>query len=176
MSTTLNEVRSLLNDADFQVYSDGDSTILIPILCEMDYLEGMSSDVDCRNIFVNIDENGEIVRVTLPYVIKLDKASPPLKRRVMKKLMELNADYKFVKFSLSEDEMVSAEIYLLLEDGILTSGQLKRCVDCIIYVVMKDRWRLLKMLETRKWPEPERKTVDEEVSKLFEDSGLNEQD
>jgi len=74
---------------------------------------------------------------------------------LVKAILDANDRYKIAKFGLDTDDgEVAAYIDLILADGTVTAGQLRRCMGVLLTVVLPVRRRLAAIVRTGRDPGP----------------------
>src|SRR5438105_5501442 len=87
MSMTIEEVKSLIQKPNTTFFSDDDNTLLYPF----------PHQGQMMNVYIQLLEEGEYVRFYIPYYLSL--ADSTSREGIYLKLLELNRQYKFLKFS-----------------------------------------------------------------------------
>jgi len=141
MSMTIEELKSLVQKPNTTFFSDDDNTLLYPF----------PHQGQMMNVYIQLLEEGEYVRFYIPYYLSLAESSN--REGIYLKLLELNRQYKFLKFSVDpSDYEMTVSLEFPIEDGTMTENQLYRCMVAITSVAMEERSHLKTLLSTGIYP------------------------
>jgi hypothetical protein len=141
MGMTIDELQTLLRKPNAVFYSDGDGTLLYPF----------PHQGQMMTVYIQLLEEGEYVRFFIPYYLSLADVSD--REPVLLRLLDLNRQYKFLKFGVDPGDMeVTASIEVPIEDGGLTEQQVTRCMAAITSVAMEERGHMKTLLATGIYP------------------------
>jgi hypothetical protein len=141
MGMTIDELQTLLRKPNAVFYSDGDSTLLYPF----------PHQGQMMTVYIQLLEEGEYVRFFIPYYLSL--ADVPDREPILLRLVDLNRQYKFLKFGVDPSDMeVTASIEVPIEDGSLTEQQVTRCMAAITSVAMEERGHMKTLIATGIYP------------------------
>lgn len=151
---TIDELQAVLKRPNAVFYSDGDGTLLYPF----------PHQGQMMTVYIQLLEEGEYVRFFIPYYLSLTSASD--REAIYLRLLDLNRQYKFLKFGVDPSDMeVTASIEIPIEDGSLTEQQVTRCMAAITSVAMQERAHMRTLLSTGIYPSVE----DPRFQKTLED-------
>jgi hypothetical protein len=154
MGMTLDELQALLRKPNAVFYSDGDGTLLYPF----------PHQGQMMTVYIQLLEDGEYARFFIPYYLSLADSSD--REPILLRLLDLNRQYKFLKFGVDPNDMeVTASIEVPIEDGTLTEQQITRCMAAITSVAMEERGHMKTLLATGIYPSCE----DPKFQKALED-------
>ena len=141
MSMTIDELQAVLHRPNAVFYSDGDGTLLYPF----------PHQGQMMTVYIQLLEDGEYVRFFIPYYLSLADVTD--RETILLRLLDLNRQYKFLKFGVDPSDMeVTASIEIPVEDGILTEQQATRCMAAITSVAMQERGHMRTLLTTGIYP------------------------
>lgn len=138
---TIDELQTVLRRPNAVFYSDGDGTLVYPF----------PHQGQMMTVYIQLLEDGEYVRFFVPYFLTLTEAGD--RESVLMRLLDLNRQYKFLKFGVDPDDLeVTASIEIPVEDGSLTEQQVTRCMAAITTVAMQERAHMRTMISTGIYP------------------------
>jgi hypothetical protein len=156
MGMTIDELQTVLRRPNAVFYSDGDGTLLYPF----------PHHGQMMTVYIQLLEDGEYVRFFIPYYLTLTDATD--RETVLTRLLDLNRQYKFLKFGLDPSDMeVTASIEIPIEDGTLTEQQVTRCMAAVTSVAMQERGYMLTLLSTGIYPSVEDPKFQETLENLL---------
>jgi hypothetical protein len=154
MGMTIDELQTVLKRPNAVFYSDGDGTLLYPF----------PHQGQMMTVYIQLLEEGEYVRFFIPYYLSLTSTTD--REAIYLRLLDLNRQYKFLKFGVDPSDMeVTASIEIPIEDGSLTEQQVTRCMAAITSVAMQERAHMRTLLTTGNYPSEE----DPKFQKTLED-------
>jgi hypothetical protein len=96
---SIDELQALLRKPNAVFYSDGDGTLLYPFPHQGQMI----------TVYIQLLEEGEYIRFFIPYYLSLADISD--REPVLLRLLDLNRQYKFLKFGVDPSDMeVTASI------------------------------------------------------------------
>ena len=138
---TIDELQALLRKPNAVFYSDGDGTLLYPF----------PHQGQMMTVYIQLLEDGEYVRFFIPYYLSLAESTD--REPILLRLLDLNRQYKFLKFGVDPSDMeVTVSIEVPVEDGALTEQQATRCMAAITSVAMEERSHMRTLLATGIYP------------------------
>lgn len=138
---TIDELQALLRKPNAVFYSDGDGTLLYPF----------PHQGQMMTVYIQLLEDGEYVRFFIPYYLSLAESTE--REPILLRLLDLNRQYKFLKFGVDPNDMeVTVSIEVPVEDGALTEQQATRCMAAITSVAMEERGHMRTLLATGIYP------------------------
>ena len=141
MAMTLDELQTVLRRPNAVFYSDGDGTLLYPF----------PHQGQMMTVYIQLLEEGEYIRFFIPYYLSL--AEPGEREDIYLRLLDLNRQYKFLKFGVDPSDMeVTVSIEVPVEDGNLTEQQVTRCMAAITSAAMQERANMRTLLATGVYP------------------------
>jgi hypothetical protein len=160
MAMTIDQLQTVLRRPNAVFYSDGDGTLLYPFPHQGQMV----------TVYIQLLEEGEYLRFFIPYYLTLSNASD--RETIFLRLLDLNRQYKFLKFGVDPDDMeVTASIEIPIEDGTLTEQQVTRAMAAITSTAMQERAHMLTLISTGVYPAVD----DPQFQKTLEDL-LGEED
>jgi hypothetical protein len=163
MAITLTNLKSLMERSQARIFTDENDTLLYVFAHQ-----GQMILID-----IQLLENGEYVRFRIPMFLSLAgvKDVPGF----LTKLLELNYQYKLLKFSCDpRDGEVTVSIEIPLEDGALTESQMDRCMQYMTNLAMQESDRLRTLISTGIYPSSEDANFTDTLSRLLGDEDTME--
>lgn len=156
MGMTIDTLKALLQKPNTTFYSDGNDTLLYPF----------PHQGQMMNVYVQLLEDGEYVRFFIPYYLTLADIGD--RERIYLKLLDLNRQYKFLKFGVDPADMeVTVSIEVPVEDGNMTEDQLTRCMAAVTSVAMDERGHLKTLISTGIYPSSDDPQFQDALSTLL---------
>jgi hypothetical protein len=161
MATTLSDLKAILEEQSAHLFSDGEEMLLYAFVHEGQLL----------HVSIHLTDEGEYLRMRIPYYLNVQESE--YREGVLAQMMLLNWQLKLLKFCYNpEEDEVSVEIDLPVEDGYVTAQQVSRCMYALTVTAMEERSRLKRMAKTGIYvseEEEQQNAIAETLDKLFAD-------